>query len=204
MTTWKLVGESTFKKVEEREPTAYRLVGDVSALLVPLSWPIPKPLERYLVYNDASKIILLWQALVAQCEDAERPAYVAFPETDKELAGYYTAPDGSPVDRFPWQADPADPTATLEGRPENWAALVSTWYMSQVWFQQRDLVVAFGEAMEAITGLPLERSAPLLHQWLSIEPSGEAVSASKPASTSKGRTTPRKSGPRRTTASPAA
>lgn len=203
MTTWKLVGESTFKR-EERDQACYRLVGDVSALTVPLSWPIAKPLERYLIYNDASKILLLWQTLAAQCEFPERPSYVAFPADDVEMAGYYTQPDGEPVDRFPWQPDPAAPDTTPEDRPENWAALIATWYMDQVWFGQRALVTAFGEAMEALTGLPLERCAPLLHFWLTIELSGEDVSVSKPASTSTKRTTARKSGPRRTTSSPAA
>lgn len=191
---WRIVGTSNYTKAE-RDVTAFELVGDVSRLLVPLRWPIDKVLEERLPFAGADQIRPFWQTLLAQSSDAEIPGYVAYPEDDDALREVYTTADGSPIEKFPWEAD---------ARPENWQALFAAWYRAQYWYSKRDLVVAFGEAVEALTGLPLEQSAPLLEFWLTTAASGEDVSESKPASISTGKKTAPRSGRPRTTSSPAA
>lgn len=192
---WKIVGSSAYTR-EERPTSAFRLDGDVSTLIVPLRWPIAKVMEENLALCDSTKIRPLWQVLVAPSEEPDTPGYVAFPETDEELAEVFFAPDGSPLPEWPWTKDgtPA---------PTSWSGLFAAWYRSQAWYGERDLIEAFGKAMEVLTRIPLALAAPLLHFSLMTPAGGEDVSESKPASTSTTKKTARRSGRASTTSSPA-
>lgn len=194
---WKLAGESTFKK-NDRDVNAYRLVGDVSTLTVPLAWPISKDLELNLASVSADQIMILWQALVAQSETPDGTGYVPFPVSADDWADVYARPDGEPVDPLPWADRPASE------HPTNWAQLIRYWYREQEWYDQRAFVEAFIEALEAHSNLPLGRRVLLLRLWLQTADTGGDVSESKPASTSTRKKTGRRSGPRSTTSSPAA
>lgn len=194
---WNIVGTSTATRAE-RPVSAFRLDGDDSTLIVPLRWPISKDLEEYLPIAGADRIRLYWQVLIAQSEDENVPGYVAFPADDDEMREVWFNSDGSPVDKFPWAGTDDDPA------PSNWQALFARWYRSQHWYNKRDLVAAFADAVEAVTGIPLEQSALLLHSWLHDADTGGDVSEPKPASISTKKPTVPKSGRRRTTASPAA
>lgn len=194
---WKLAGESTFTK-DERETTAFQLVGDVSTLIVPLAWPVPKSLETALPWVTHTQVGLCWQELVAPCDDPHRAAHVEFPQTPEALGEvYWNTRTGAPFNPLPWADRPAD-------RPESWRTLVRYWYQQQEWYGERDFVEAFKEALEVHTGLPLEQFAPSLHSWLETPDTGEVVSVSKPASTPTKKPTARRAGRRSTTSSPAA
>lgn len=195
MPAWNLVGESTYTKTAK--PTqAWRLVGDVSTIVVPLAYPLPKQLELLVVFNGPAQIVVLWQALVAQAMHPDKAGYVEFPTSDDDLRDVYFPTDGPPFDKFPWETEPA------ADRPENWAALLYQWYFRQEYYGQRQLVEAFINAFNEVSDVPLGQRGASLQQFLDeTPPTGAVVSVLKPASTSTPKKTAVKSGPRRTTSS---
>lgn len=174
----RVIGSKSFTPVERRDPMAYTLVGDQSALTVPLGWPITKDLEENLWRLGERQVLIAWQSTVAKIGPDGQLNVFPFPETDEELAEYLALPDGKPfpANKFPWWQENG---IAFDTRPVDWAGLIQWWYMTQIEFSRRDLIAAFGEAVEALTGLPLDVAAPLLHTSLVSVDSGEESSGSK-------------------------
>lgn len=195
MVARRLVGGNAPTEIKRRPTPWYLLRGDVSHLMVPLCDPVRKVLEEFAGLNTAAKIVKLWQVALAQADDPDDIGYEPYPETDDDLHEIYTGADGAELPEWPWTSNPSRP------RPENWTQLFETWYRTQKYFGMRELVAAFGEAMEAVTGLPLVQFAPLLALWQLSEGGGADGSPPKPASPSTTTPTGPKSG-RRSTTSP--
>lgn len=200
---WKILGQTDAQPVERPEqPYAWYLNGDRFGLVVPLRWPLSHDLEDSLRNLGEQHIMLIWQAFVARASSypADAPDVVPFPETDEELATYLPMADGSdlPLDYMPWRIHPDRPRSD---RPNEWSVLIMWWYREQIDFSKKQMITAFGEALEMMVGLPLERAAPLLHTFLIIEDSGEGDSGSRVTSISTRKKTAAKSGRSRTSSS---
>lgn len=190
----RVIGATPSMSPKPRPTPWYRLQGDVSSLLVPLCDPVRKDLERYAALNPASKIVALWQVALCQGDDPDGFGYEPFPQDDEALAEVYHRPDGEPLEGWPWD----EPGGRFR-RPTNWDQLFECWYYTQHHFGMRELVTAFGDAMEALTGLPLGSFAPFLALWSATRDGGGDGSPSKPASASKTTPTEPRSGPRSST-----
>jgi hypothetical protein len=191
---WKIVGSSEVEEyAEPDESFAFELIGDQTRIVVPLQFPLSHAIEERLWALQPAGIVAAFQSLIppdpTEGEDY-RPGWHAppFPETDADLPWFNRDGTAPEADQYPWTVPGAQYT-----RPTNWEMFYRTWYFTQRWYGHVELVKAFGEAVEALTGLPLELSAPLLYSFTQRGHGGPVVSESKPASTSNGKGTGRRS-----------
>jgi hypothetical protein len=169
---WKVVASTSYTPVEPPpEPFAIELRGDKSVIVLPLRWPLSKALEIQLFGLRYDRLFYAFGHLLPGRDDEPK-----FPASDDELL--ITRPDGSPYP-LSWH-EPG-----REGlRGETWEWLYRWWYVDQDHFGPADLVNAFGDAIEVLTGLPLEQSAPLLKSSIPIAPTGPVDSGPTGESTS--------------------
>lgn len=169
---WNVVSTSSYTPVEPpAEPLAVQLRGEKSTIVLPLRWPMSKGLEEQLIGLRWERLVLAFHWLLPGRDDEPK-----FPASDDELPPI-TRPDGSPYP-LPWQEKDKANT-----RGETWEWLFRWWYFENDLFTKADLLAAFGDAVEALTGLPLDDAAPSLRLSMPTAPTGRDDSGSTDTST---------------------